>query len=309
MNKQLIFGVSLILLASCGSEDPKDLKTQSSKKGSPKIVVAAGKVEPEQEIVSISAPSGGIISAIYNADGETVQKGQVLLQLDDAIEQNKVQEIQAKVQTQRSQIAVEQTQLKEVEFNLANKNALLNKVKRLIQSGAESKQTMEDLETEISVLQVTRERMKAKIDLAEQQLNELNTQLKTAQTEAAKKQFKAPSNGVLLDMQLNEGESVNQYATYAEFAPEGNLIVRAEVDELFSSRIKNGQQVNIVYTGTDKVIATGTVVKVSPYLRKKSLFSERADDQEDRRVREIRIALNSSKSLIINSKVECIIKI
>lgn len=309
MNKQLIFGVSLILLASCGSEEPKNLKTQTSKNGSPKIVVAAGKVEPEQEIVSISAPSGGIISAIYGADGETVQKGQVLLQLDDDIEQNKVQEIQAKVQTQRSQIAVEQTQLKEVEFNLANKNALLNKVKRLIQSGAESKQNMEDLETEISVLQVTRERMKAKINLAEQQLNELNTQLKTAQTEAAKKQFKAPSSGVLLDMQLNEGESVNQYATYAEFAPEGNLIVRAEVDELFSSRIKNGQQVNIVYTGTDKVIATGTVVKVSPYLRKKSLFSERADDQEDRRVREIRIALNSSKSLIINSKVECIIKL
>jgi hypothetical protein len=48
---------------------------------------------------------------------------------------------------------------------------------------------------------------------------------------------------------------------------------------------------------------------LSPYLKKKSLFSEKSDDQEDRRVREIKIALINDSGLLINSKVECVIKL
>lgn len=110
-------------------------------------------------------------------------------------------------------------------------------------------------------------------------------------------------------MQVTQGAALNQYATYAEFAPEGALIVRAEVDELFSQKLKVGQQVDIHYAGSQEVIAKGDIKMLSPYLKKKSLFSEKANDQEDRRVREVRISIKDNTDLVINSKVECVIKL
>jgi multidrug resistance efflux pump len=318
MKNILFILLSFALLLGCGKSEKEanvnNVNTASVATLSPaeipaNMVVAVGKVEPENEIVSVSAPVGGIIKGIFKNDGEQVQQGETLVQLEDDLELRKIGEIQAQIQSQQSQIAVAQSQLKEIEVNLSNKKSLLAKTKRLLENGAETQQVYDDLTTEIRVLEVSVERAKAQIQLANSKMNELNAQLKTAETEAQKKQFKSPYNGVVLDMQVSKGEAVSQFAKYAEVAPQGNLMVRAEVDELFSTKIKVGQKVEIYFTGSDKVIATGEVVIIAPYLKKKSLFSEKADDQEDRRVREIRIALKEAGSLIINAKVECKIKL
>ncbi|MEA5141094.1 HlyD family secretion protein [Arcicella rigui] len=311
-NHLFILLVSSFLL-SCNKAEPEQINkisttsvaTLSPAEIATNVVIAIGKVEPEHEIVSISAPVGGIIKNTLKKDGEQVQQGEVILELENDLELLKIKEIQTKMLSQQSQIVVEQTQAKEVEINLANKKSLLNKIKRLIEKGAETQQNYDDLITDMRVLEVSLERAKARIQLTSNQLNELNAQLKTAQTEAQKRQLKSPYNGVVLDMQISKGEALNQFSKYAEIAPQGSLIVRAEVDELFSTKVKTRQQVKVFFIGSEKVIATGEVTMVAPYLKKKSLFSEKADDQEDRRVREIHIALKETGNLMINSKVEC----
>jgi multidrug resistance efflux pump len=127
--------------------------------------------------------------------------------------------------------------------------------------------------------------------------------------EANKKVFRAPFSGIILDRTVNQGESVSQFASYAEVAPQGKLLIRAEVDEMFSNSIKIGDAVEIVNIGSSNVIAKGQISSMAPYLKKKSLFSEKADDQEDRRVREIRISVVDDKNLVINAKIECNIKL
>jgi len=54
---------------------------------------------------------------------------------------------------------------------------------------------------------------------------------------------------------------------------------------------------------------TGKVILAAPYLRKKSLFSDKVDNLEDRRVREVRVQLDSTETLLIGSRVECIIEL
>jgi hypothetical protein len=56
-------------------------------------------------------------------------------------------------------------------------------------------------------------------------------------------------------------------------------------------------------------VATGRITKLSPYLQKKSLFSEIPGEREDRLVREIEITLDGRPSLLLNAKVECVIKL
>lgn len=314
MKDKLFVLSSIMLLIGCSnpeqatvSSNPVEAKVTLS--GPTDLIIATGKIEPENEIVTVSSSTGGIIRKIFKKDGEVVQQGEILVQLEDDLELRKISEIQTQIQSQQSQVLAEQTQLREIEVNLSNKKSLLAKTKRLLEKGAETQQTFDDLSTEIGILELSLNRAQVKIRLANDRINELNAQLKTAETEVQKKQLKSPYNGVVLDMQVSEGEAVNQFAQYAELAPQGNLIVRAEVDELFCNKVKKGQKVELFFTGSDKVIATGEVIMTSPYLKKKSLFSEKADDQEDRRVREIHISLNDVGDLIINAKVECKIKL
>ncbi len=314
MKRILIIWIIVSLLTSCDNTK-KETKADSVKidnlraSEELKIVIGTGIVEPESGILKFAAPMGGIVKSVFKKDGDSVAKNETIVLLIDDAEQNKINEIRSQIQTQRSQIVIEQTQIEEAQINLNSKTNLLNKGKSLVISGAETQQAIEDLTNDVNIYQVNIDRAKAKVKYANSKLSELFAQLKTAETEAQMKVFKAPLDGKILDISVEKGEAVSQYAVYVEFAPNGNIIIKAQVDELFSSKLKVEQQVDIFYRGNDKVIATGEVITVLPYLKKKSIFSEKTDEQEDRRVREIRISLKNSDGLIINSKVDCKIKL
>ena len=79
----------------------------------------------------------------------------------------------------------------------------------------------------------------------------------------------------------------------------------ATVDELLANRVQPGQKAVVRAIGTDKVLAEGDVIYAAPLLKKKSLFAETAGEQEDRRVREVKILLHDPKNLLLNARVEC----
>jgi hypothetical protein len=95
----------------------------------------------------------------------------------------------------------------------------------------------------------------------------------------------------------------------AEFAPDGAVTVICEVDELFVDKIQLGQKATIRPQGATETLAEGVVMTVSPYLKKKSIFSDEAGALEDRRVREVRVKLNTTANLLFNSRVECVIAV
>lgn len=300
------------LLSSCGGEESRT--TGQEKVAAPstmtvKEVVGIGKVEPESKIVNLASTSGGIVRHIFKMDGDSVAAAEKLVQLEDETEHLKTAEINSQLNSQRSQITLEKNNIKETEWKLDNKRKLLVTTQNLVDKGAETRQVYDDLETEVRTLEVALEKSKLNIQLAENKLAEIRQQLRTAEAEAGKKILRAPTAGRILNMQVTQGAALTQYATYAEFAPADELIVRAEVDELFSQELQVGQLVDIHSAGSQEVIAQGEIKMLSPYLKKKSLFSEKANDQEDRRVREVRIGIKDNSALVINAKVECVIKL
>ncbi|MDI9867318.1 HlyD family efflux transporter periplasmic adaptor subunit [Flectobacillus sp. DC10W] len=311
MKHYILLCLSVALLMSCNKDQSKESSNQkqSNPKAPTKLVVAIGRVEPQEGIIKLSAPVGGIVKKVMKDDGDKVQLNEVILQLDDDTEQNKINELKVKIATQRTQINISQSKVAEVTANLQNKKLLLERAKQLIAKGAETQQVYDNLTTDQEVLEANLSAAKTQVQLANSELNELQTQLQTLYREANKKIFRAPFSGIILDRTVNQGESVSQFASYAEVAPQGKLIIRAEVDEMFSSSIKIGDTVEIVNIGSSNVIAKGKISSMAPYLKKKSLFSEKADDQEDRRVREIRISVVDDKNLVINAKIECNIKL
>lgn len=272
-------------------------------------VVGLGKVEPEEEIISLAAATGGVVKDIFIKDGDIVKKDEPLVRLDDELELIKVSQLKSLYNTQKSQKEIDELNLQESEARLSNKKKLLQSVRTLESKGAETSQTLVDLETEVISLSLGVEKNRASVNLSSDRLKELAEQVRYAEAEASQKILRSPFEGTLLEMQIKKGSAVTQYEKYAEVAPAGPATVRTEVDELFADRLRQGLDADIRFVGSDSVVTRGKVIFLSPYLKKKSLFSQKANDQEDRLIREVRIRPEGETGLILNSKVEVVIKL
>ena len=315
MNIKIYLVIIPLIITSCGgsNENKEKSGTVSHSVNSSMVevseVVGVGKVEPEKEIISLAAATGGVVKDIFRNDGDSIKKDEPLASLDDELELIKVSQLKSQYNAQKSQEEIDKLSLQESEARLSNKKKLLQSVRTLESKGAETTQTLDDLETEVTSLSLTVEKNRASVNLSSSRLRELAEQVRYAAAEASKKILRSPYDGILLEMHIEKGSAVTQFEKYAEFAPSGPMTVRTEVDELFAGRLKQGLDADIRFVGSDSVVARGKVIFLSPYLKKKSLFSQKANEQEDRLVREVRIKLEGDNRLILNSKVESVIKL
>jgi multidrug resistance efflux pump len=315
MNKKFYLVIIPLIITGCSGSKEKNEKsgTASNMINSSMVevseVVGVGKVEPEKEIISLAAATEGIVREIYRNDGDSIKKNEPLVRLEDELELIKVSQLRSQYNTQKSQEEIDKLNLRESEVRLYNKKKLLESLRILAFKGAETKQTLDDLETEVTTLYLTVKKDSTMVKLSGSRLTELGEQVRYVEAEAAKKILRSPYDGLMLELHIEKGSAVTEFEKYAEVAPSGPMTVRTEVDELFAGRLIKGLDADIRFVGSDSVVAKGKVVFLSPYLKKKSLFSQKANEQEDRLVREVRIKLEGDNKLILNSKVESIIKL
>jgi hypothetical protein len=119
----------------------------------------------------------------------------------------------------------------------------------------------------------------------------------------------APATGIIFSIDLSPGDIAGPTMAVGTFGRVGLPIAVAEIDEIFQSYVHIGQPAYLRNRGMNDTITTGTVTFAAPFLREKSLFSDRVSDQVDRRVREVHIGLVPCDVLTIGSRVEAVITI
>jgi multidrug resistance efflux pump len=312
MKRSLLILITVMLLTACSSnagrnEEEKKIKLPVQNSKAITRVVATGKVEPDGGIVELASPTGGIVTEVLKKEGENVKKDEPVIRLDDDLESIRITELKSHVESQTAQIESDKITLQTALNRFENRNRLLESTRVLVSGGAETKQNLDDLETDVRTQSLAVENATANLAVSKSKLRDIEAQLQYSEAEAAKKTLKAPSDGIILSIKVKKGSAVNTLSTFADFAPAGPEIVRAEIDELFADRLSTGLAVNILKTGGDSVLAEGRVFFISPYMKKKSLFSGKTDEQEDRLIREVKISLDNDNDndLILNSKVEC----
>jgi multidrug resistance efflux pump len=85
--------------------------------------------------------------------------------------------------------------------------------------------------------------------------------------------LKSPVDGKIVRLNTMEGMSFGQQTRkeLMQIQPDGKLIIRAEVDQEFASRVEKGQQAIIQDDGNPNLKWTGTVLRVSEaFLPKRS---------------------------------------
>jgi multidrug resistance efflux pump len=229
-----------------------------------------------------------------------------MVQLNAEEEQIATAESYAQLATQQAKNETNRLNLRSAEIKLDELNGINQTSKKLNTDGAE---TQEVVNADYTALR----QQEQEVAKAKQQLRidnklevELNQKIKMAQLSVADRQIRAPRDGIVLTLDLKNGQVLQPNQVFGEFAALGEKIIECEVDELYADKIKDGNSVLIYPIGSNKSIATGVVRSIGVALQNKSILYESAGEGMDRRVRKLIISISEAdKELLLNDKVEC----
>ena len=171
MKRHLTIILTSLLIAGCSNEN-----NSSPEEGSAGItgamteiqeVTGIGRVEPEGEILSLSAPVGGIIEEILKPEGTLLNENDTIIILDNDIELIKVAQLKYQYKIQAAQFDIDKAALQEATVKLENRKRLLLSVGNLVDIQAESKQALDDLQTEVQTLEIGLEKAAKTVELSE----------------------------------------------------------------------------------------------------------------------------------------------
>jgi multidrug resistance efflux pump len=266
-------------------------------------------IEPAGRITSLASESKGIVKDIRVRIGQPLKTGQIILLLDATVENAQLRQANSKLEAQQNAIQAATENLRLLQVQLDKAKADLVRDEALFNGKALTQKELDNSRYQVSNVQQQIQGQQAVIRQQQARIKELQADIDYYQTLVSQKNVSAPANGTLLSLDAKVGEFLDANTAIGDFAPEGPVIALTEIDELFAGRIQTGQKAYIRLQGKTDTLSTGTVIMTSPYLRKKSLFSDKPDDLEDRRVREVRVQLDRPDAVLLGARVECVVAV
>lgn len=309
-----IAAAALLLAACSGSEAPA--AAPEAPAGPPverapaaalDQIIGIGQIQPLHEILPLTASASGKIVRIAASEGQAVAQQADLIELEHSTESAQLAQARARLLTQRAAIEAQRASAEALQLRLDKARSDHQRNLQLFAGKALTQQALEDSESASKVLEKDLATARASLRQQEQRIAELEADVEYYNSLIAQKYVRAPLAGTLLSLDVKLGEYVQPALKLGELAPEGPLMAITEVDELFADRVRVGTRAYLRPQGGRDTLATGKVVYAAPALKKKSLFSDGAANLEDRRVREVHVELASGSSLLIGSRVECIL--
>jgi membrane fusion protein, multidrug efflux system len=188
-----------------------------------------GKIDADNVAYVAPAGQGGIVKAVYVKSGSRVNKGQVILKLDDALARQGVIGAQQQAGVLKARLSQAQT-IYERYQNLWKQN----------------------IGAEINVINA-----KAEVDALQSQLRAAEAQTSMAQEQANQSNVRAQISGVIDQVNIKVGEffspmSAADPRTGIKIVNNNNIKIITEVPENYSSRIKKGDAVEIIVPESGK---------------------------------------------------------
>ncbi|TYB74304.1 efflux RND transporter periplasmic adaptor subunit [Bizionia myxarmorum] len=245
--KKYIYLLSLttasLFMASCGSDDKKAVANNSpaipvtvsqiTSNGNSPFLSVSGKIQASNS-ADLSTRMMGYVNKVHVNVGDKVNKGQLLVSINNA-------DLQAK-QAQVNAGITEAT----AAFNNAQKD--YNRYQSLFSSASASQKEMDDMTANF-------EMSKARLEAAKQMKNEINAQF-------AYSNITAPFSGTVTSKSIETGDMANPGVPLISIETPGNFEVMAMVPETEISQIKKDSEVAILVKSINKNLK-GKVTEVS----------------------------------------------
>ena len=194
-----------------------------------KTVLATGTLKPSLQ-VNVGAQVNGQLTKVHVRQGERVQKGQLLAEIDPTLQLSELRKSQAELASAEAQkraavVTLEQYQLE------------LNRQLRLDREGAGTRSTLEQAQAKVAT-------QKAQIDVNQAGIVQAQMSLETAQANLGFTRIGAPIDGVVLGIVTQEGQTIvsSQSApTILVLADVSTMSVHTRISETDILKVKVGQ--------------------------------------------------------------------
>ncbi|MBC2607260.1 efflux RND transporter periplasmic adaptor subunit [Pelagicoccus albus] len=216
----LAAGAAFIWLNSSGASPDKQatgIKPQVAT--IEKLVTAQGTLEPK-DYVDVGAQISGQLTHLYIDIGDRVEKGQLIAEIDGEL-------YETQVAANRANLKVLQAERDELNAELKQTEAIVERNRTLIKRRAVSQEELEETETSLAVA-------KARIQSLEAQIEQAESTLEGNLTNLSYTKIYAPMTGTVVDKSVREGETLNANQTtptIVQIADLDLMTVRAEVAE------------------------------------------------------------------------------
>jgi HlyD family secretion protein len=275
----------VILVSAFMSLRPRRIRVNvvsPSRQDIKRTITTNGKVEPIQNFEA-HAPIASTVRKILVQEGQKVQKGQLLLQLDDASARAQVAKAQAQLKAAEvgsqalqqggttEEVLTRQADLTKAkaELDAATRNA--EAVNRLQQKGAASQdevvaaqQRLSKAQADVNLLNQkvgnrysTAERSRTAADVAD-----ARAALAAAEQMIADSNIRAPFSGTVYAVPVRQGAWVNAGDLLIQEAELSAMQVRTYVDEPEIGQLSPGQSVNVTWDAVPGRVWNGKVKTV-----------------------------------------------
>lgn len=217
-----------------------------------RTVLASGVLEANS-LVSVGAEVSGRIEAVHVALGQDVKKGDLIVEIDSLDQENAVKTAQAVLAGIEAQKRSQQATLAKAEAALARNQQL----------SANSLVSKTDLET----AQAAVDSAQAQIDQLDAQIAQSELSVESAELNLARTRIVAPSDGTIVAVLVDEGQTVNANSTIptiVKIADLDTMVIKAEISEADVVRVAAGQRVYFTILGEPDVKIDATLREVEP---------------------------------------------
>lgn len=233
--------------------------------------------------VTVSAKSTGELKTFDITEGQLVESGVVVGQIDAYQLQMRAQQLEA----QKRQLAMSRNatdsrrldlekQLSSINQQISNTQRERQRFSELVRDGAVPRKQLDDINNQIKVLERQRDATRDQIrsnnaSLSEQskgisaQIDGIDAQRKQIADQIANAEVKAPLSGTVLEKYVERGEFVATGKPLFKIADTQNMYLRAYVTSSQLKDIKVGQKVKVIadYGGGQKKEYDGTISWIS----------------------------------------------
>lgn len=217
------------------------------------IVSASGRIQPETEVIIRPDVSGEIIE-LNVREGDFIREGDLLLRIKPDIYQARIDELRASLLSQ-------QARMEEARSNMLQSQSEFQKSEQLYQQNLIS-------DSEYNQVKTTYEARQANLKAAEYQIQSAQAQLRRAEEELQQTVIRAPRDGTISRLSVEEGERVLGNAQTAgtemmRIARLNQMEVEVDVNENDIVNVSTDDMVDIEVDAYPNRIFEGRVTEIA----------------------------------------------
>jgi len=231
------------------------------------IVSASGKIQP-QRLVNISADTMGRVTDLRVEEGQRVDKGQFLLQIDPRNLTTAYNQTQASLAAARSTMEQLRQSIDSNRTALKQAQDALARQQQLFKQGLTPKETLDNAENAVKMRQAELNSAERQIETQRLRMTQEEASLENAKLNLSKVRIESPITGIITRRNIEEGETVvigtmnnagTQLLTIADMSV---IEAQVEVDETDIPNVALGQKAKITIDAKSGQSFAGHVVEI-----------------------------------------------